>query len=266
MGVKILYDNYIDPASVNATAYSSQNASFPASNLFTFPRRSKVWRSSTVSSAQYLSWDLGATSQPKAFIAIGRKDVPINISTSGATIKLLGNDTDVWTSPSYEKAISYDTRALQIISSTALASHRYWRLSIDDTSNTDGYIELGWCFLGDYFEPSSGSAVFPLSAGYIDYSTTSYSLAGQSYSEIRGYTEQFGLRWQYLDKTDKEAIDVIFDEYGTHTPFFIVLDPDSVIGSTANYYTRYVKFAQPIAWSYDMAGYFSCDMVLREEL
>ena len=266
MGVLICADNYLDPSVLNAQTYSTQETNFPATNLTEEKRRSKVWRS-TSDSAQWIKWDLGISSTPKAFFAVGRKSIPIALTT-GATIKLQGNSTDSWGAPEYEETIAYNENILQIIDTAGLhtSALRWWRLYIDDASNPNGYLELGFCYLGDALVTTQGQVQFPLGVTLIDNSNTVYSLSGASFSEPRPYTEALSLEWNYLNKTEKESIDSVFATVQTYSPFFIALDPSAVIGSDATIYSRYVKFASSPSFSYFRPGLFSCSMVLREEI
>lgn len=220
-----------------------------------------------ISTGEWLRWDLGMSSNPKAFVLIGPRNNAIQISST-ATIKLQGNETDVWTSPSYERVISYDSKSLMKLSSSGLHSSplRYWRLLVEDLDNLDGYIEIGFVYLGDAFIPERGAISFPLDSEYVDYSTTAYSEGGQPFSSRRQKTQDFNLKWTALTKSDKEQVDEIFDSYGTHTPFFISLDPNAVFGSSAGYHMRFCRFKQPPSFALESPNNFAMSMALREEV
>lgn len=216
---------------------------------------------------EWAKWDFGISTNPKAFIAIGLRNSPIKISPS-ATILLQGSHTDAWGSPGYSVAIAYDEEVLSEIDPDGLhtESLRYWRAKIVDPDNANGYVELGSIFLGDFYEPTIGSAVFPFQGAKIDPSTTSISEGGQTYSDRRQKAERFQVAWEHLTLTEKEAIDAIWDSFGTSVPFFIIADPDSAFGSVASKYIRYVKFEAEPSWSLETPNNFSYSMNLREQL
>ena len=216
---------------------------------------------------EWIKWDMGISTNPTAFILIGPRNAPIKISPS-AVIKLQGNETNVWTAPSFDLTILHDDEVISLFSPGGLHTEalRYWRLQVIDPSNSNGYVEIGSLFLGIFFEPTRGAAVFPLGAQPVDRSTTMFSEGGQSFSDRRQKTERFQLSWQHLTIAEKEELDAVFDEFGTSDPLFVVLDPDLAFSTRVSKYTRYVKFEGDPQWSLETPGNFSYAMTLREEL
>lgn len=220
-----------------------------------------------INTSEWLKWDFGLSTNPKAFILIGDRNKPIKISPN-ATIKLQGNETDVWTSPSYEQTLTYNDAVISVFDSTGLHTEalRYWRLEILDISNPLGYIQIGSLFLGDFLIQTRGAVQFPFTSQFIDRSTTVFSEGGQSFSDIRQITEQFNLSWFGLTYSEKEDIESLFSTYKTASPFFISVDPNGVFSSSSNYYIRYVKFDSPPQFTLESPNNFSCNIQLREEL
>lgn len=220
-----------------------------------------------IHTSEWIKWDMGISTNPKSFILIGARNNPIKITPS-AVIKLQGNETNVWTSPSYTQTLTYNDQVISLFDDDGLHTEalRYWRLYIEDRDNTAGYVEIGSIFLGIYFQPTTGAIQFPLSGGYIDRSQTSFSEGGQTFSDIRQKSEALDFDWKYLTYSEKEEIDAIFDNSGTSLPFFIQLDPDMVFSSTTAKYIRFVKFESEPRYSLDSPNNFSCRMQCREEL
>lgn len=378
MGVRILWDNFLDTDLVSSQTESSEQTAFPADNLFNFQRRSKVWRSNgyfeitssnngivfrettavdltaTVAAANYTSasalytaiktaleaagastytvaqdsttlkhkitsdggggggifeidwthasstmasvlgfntdeedtgaltytadslkvhtsewikWDFGISTLPNAFCLIGARNSPMKITPS-ATIKLQGNETDEWSSPSTDTTLTYQDDVIFTVSSTGLWSEalRYARLYIEDKDNTAGYVEIGSLFLGDYFEAARGAAQYPFQGQYVDRSITSFSEGGQTFSDVRDKAEVFSITWFGLNIADKESIDTLWLELGTSNPFFVQFDPDTNFSSSGNNMIRYVKFQSPPSYELVSPANFSCKMTLREEI
>jgi hypothetical protein len=220
-----------------------------------------------IGSYEWFKWDMGISSNPNAFILIGKKTEPIAITPS-AVLTLQGNETDTWTNPSYSKTLGYSDSAISVLSDNGLHSEplRYWRLKLEDSSNPQGFIEIGSLFLGDFFKPVRGAVQFPFAGKYVDRSNTVFSEGGQSFSDIREKTEQFELNWFGLTVLEKEEIDQHFENYGVSIPFFVCFDKDEVFSSDANYYIRYVKFSDDPSYKLTSPGVFECSMSLREEL
>lgn len=220
---------------------------------------------------EWVKWDFGISTNPDAFVLIGARNKPIKISPS-ATIKLQANETDVWTSPSYEQTITYDENVMSLFKTNAsdeglnTQALRFWRLSIIDRDNPFGFVEVGGLFLGDYYTTTRGGVQFPLAASWVDRSNTVFSVGGQTFSDLREKTESFTLQWAGLTVAEREQFDTIFDTFGTSNPFFISMDPDAVYSSQANKFIRYVKFQNAPTWRLDSPKNFSATFLLREEL
>ncbi|MBW2638381.1 MAG: hypothetical protein JRC86_12885, partial [Deltaproteobacteria bacterium] len=94
----------------------------------------------------YADLDL-STAYEVDFIAI----LNHNISDS-ATIKLIGADDDAFTTNKTEDEITHNANNIYFFLS-ASRTKRYFRLSIEDPTNSAGYIQVS-VFLGKYFEPN----------------------------------------------------------------------------------------------------------------
>lgn len=220
-----------------------------------------------IHTSEWLLWDMGISSNPKALAIIGPRNSPIKISPS-ATLKLQANETNVWTSPSYEQELTYNDEVILLTSATGLHTEalRYWRLEIIDRDNPNLYVEIGSVFLGNFYSPTRGAVQFPFSSTPIDRSTTIFSEGGQTFSDIREKSQSFNLDWSALTSTEMEELLEVFDDFGTGIPFFIQLDPDGVFSSSANYYTRFVKFESEPKYSLERPNFFQTTWQLREEL
>lgn len=223
-----------------------------------------------IGTGEWIKWDFGISTNPEAFCLIGKRNEPIAISPS-AVIKLQANETDVWTSPQYEQILDIDDRVITLfkgVDDEGLHTEalRYWRLLIEDLDNPNGYVEAGSVFLGNFFEPERGAIQIPFDGQYIDRSETVFSEGGQTFSDVKEKAESFSVEWFGLTIAEKEEIDLIFDTFGTNTPFFISIDPNSAMSTSFRYYLRYVKFSAEPGYQLLAPGVFSVRMDLREEL
>lgn len=222
-----------------------------------------------VHTSEFIKWDFGISTNPTSFVLIGKRNSPINI-TPTAVLKLQGNSTDVWSAPEYEATLTYNDEIIALFDTNNTGLHtqalRYWRLSIVDSSNPNGYVEIGALFLGKYFEPTRGAVQFPFSAAYLDASVTVFSEGGQTFSDRRQQSELFSVQWSALTTAEKEIMDTIFEQFGTSNAFFIAFDPSLAFSSTSNYYTRFVKFEVAPSYALEAPNFWSVTMSLREEL
>jgi hypothetical protein len=148
---------------------------------------------------EFVTWDMGIPSNPKAFAAVGLRNRALKI-TSGATLKLQGCSTSNFAAPEYEATIPFFDYVLALENEDGLhtAPLRYWRLYIEDVSNPYGYVELGECFLGDYTVLARGCAVYPFTSSLSDRSDQVVAEGGQVYSSRNSMTQKIQLQWSGL--------------------------------------------------------------------
>lgn len=223
-----------------------------------------------IHTSEWLKWDMGASSNPDIFIAIGKKNLAIGLSET-AVIKLQGNTTDVWTSPQYEATLSYDEVAIYITKASGdsglhASALRYWRLSIVDRSNSVGYIELSNVYLGEYYTPTRGRPQFPFSVRSVDFSSdTQFQSGAKSYLR-RQRSQTFNFDWEGLTTAEKEQFDSFSQDLGTSKNFYIVFDPEAVFSTSINYAIRYVRFGSALDAGLKLPGVWDSGWSLDEAL
>jgi len=213
-----------------------------------------------------ITWDLGIDSNPKAFALIDARNTPLSISPT-ATIVLQGNHTNVWVNPAYTQTLTYDDRVLHVISDEGLAAQslRYWRVRFVD-QNPKGYIQVGAFYLGDMYQTVRGAPQFPFNSAPVDKTETVFSEGGQTFSEIKPQTDRFTLDWRALTVAEKERFELIFEEVGTGTPFFISIDTSVAFSSSQQYYIRYVKFIDEPKFDLSRPGIYNTTLSFEEQL
>jgi hypothetical protein len=203
----------------------SWNASLPLTNLQNRLVQ-KVARSSSAALAHTkFDIDLGSLQ------SIGVLSLVVhNISTSGK-VRLTGDDANTFASPIYQTAWidvwpagmipqsllewEEDNFWLGTLSEQARAGYqspfihelpapqfcRYWRVEIDDTGNSDGYVHIGRLFLSPTWRSDIN---YDLGAGlgYDDPTPVETSLSGAEYFDVRGKAREFNFTLGGLTATD----------------------------------------------------------------
>jgi hypothetical protein len=172
----------------------SWQSSLPLSNL-TQQLLSKVARSTNaLASSTLIQVNLGSAKAIRCFALLNH-----NISFAG-TVRIrgysdssyssmvTGADTgavNVWPQSNFttDDASKYPNSWIGLFSSSKTA--QYWKIEITDTSNPNGYVQLGRLWLGDAnFEPSVGLN-YGSSLGYVPRDLIEESLGGVKWSEKR---------------------------------------------------------------------------------
>jgi len=113
--------------------------------------RDHRYRSAALESPNTITIDLGTAQEIKALVLYDHN------LTSAATILLEGDDAATFDSdagsPQFSESVTWVTEKILHYLSSA-STRRYWRISITDVLNSDGYIEIGELYLGSYVELS----------------------------------------------------------------------------------------------------------------
>lgn len=206
--MKICYDNEV----MNATITSfSENPYYLFSDGLKDSRLSRVGRTLAVSS-QWIKF---------AFpVAVSADSVLIanHNLTAGASVKLEGNASDVWTSPALSVTLTPDSIVYSTFSS---ASYQYWRITVNDVSNTDGFIQIGSVFLGDSLTMpgfDTVGTVFGKSS-----SSRSISVSGQAYGQKRLIYKVADINFPDVSSIEKIAIETFIETVDTTDPFWLII-------------------------------------------
>jgi len=221
-----------------------------------------------IHTTEWIKWDFGFQANPTGFMLMGSRNEPIQLSST-AVVKLQGNPTDSWTSPTVNITIPYAEYGFIYFLADGITTNpglRYWRVEITDKDNADTYIEVGVVFLGIHPVLTRGCAVFPFQVTKIDRSTVAFSEGGQTFVTKRPKAQSFGLQWQGLNLASMESLDAVWEYYGLHSTFPMIFDEDGALGTDPESWTKLVKFSDPPSATLVSPGNWSVTWTLREEL
>jgi hypothetical protein len=220
-----------------------------------------------IHSSEWIEWDMGFPINPTAFAIVSDRNKELIISPS-AVIKIQGNPTNNWSSPSVEITVPFSDYVLAYENTAGFhtSALRYWRFYLEDKDNPFQYVEFGAVFFGESFVTARGCAVFPLETNFVDRSTVVFTENGQKYSTKKPKTQTYGISWEGLTKEDLERYDEIFHEFGLHNSFFISLDPDEAFSTDSSASVRYVKFDDAPRARLISPNNWSMDWTITEEV
>jgi len=211
----ILYnDETCKDAAITA---NSVNPNYPATNLVD-SRLTRLYRTVASTTAEVV-FDCGsAVSVTSAVIASH------NITASATVIKIQGNATDSWGSPSVSETITYDAGVMH--KRFTGGSYRYWRIQIIDATNTDGYIEIGRAWIGTYY--TTPGIAPTVTSSLLTATVKTRSTGGQSYGDKRHTYYKFITNFPAVTYTQKASLETMFISLDHSTPFFIYFDSEGI--------------------------------------
>jgi hypothetical protein len=81
---------------------------------------------------------------------------------------------------------------------------RYWRVEVGDTTNTDGYVQIGRLFTSSVWTPSVNYS-YGAGLGYLDPTPVDTSLSGAEFFDVRSRYRVFNFELQYIEASEAYA-------------------------------------------------------------
>tara|TARA_R110000803_G_scaffold132534_1_gene199740 strand:- start:1777 stop:2604 length:828 start_codon:yes stop_codon:yes gene_type:complete len=227
---------------------STENTMLPAENLRS-TSRSKPWRTTAAGASETLTIDLTSAKSVELFAFqqggeyLSQHDSPEAAHNLG-TIKIQGNASDSWGSPSISETIStYDQPAMRhnrftehvMADNTA---YRFWRFIFTKTFFTPPEIDMKLVFFG------GSSSTFPtldddgLTIESEDFSSITTGSTGVSFADQRQSRRNLSLKYSSITNAEKILFEEWYEMHGTHTPFYVQPD-DATTGAKSLYYVSF---------------------------
>jgi hypothetical protein len=141
---------------------------------------------------------------------------------------------------------------------------RYWRIEIDDTANTAGYVQIGRLFLGDGWQPEYN---YDYGAGesFVDDSPVEQAQGGTEYFDTRGKRRQHSYTLSNMPKAEAYARALEMQRLvGTSSELLLIPDPeDAINGPRRNMVCRLQRLSPITHTNFDR---YQCQLVLQELL
>jgi hypothetical protein len=250
--MRIAYDNYIDDVtSATSLTALTENTYYPITNVQN-QRLTKVYKS-TACTAQTVTINLGSAHAITTAAILGH-----NIS-SAATVTISANSSDSWPGAT-SQTITYNVGMM--LAYFTSVSYQYWQFSIDDGTNTDGHIEIGRLWLGDYITVDPSSLLsFKVTKHRSD--NVFHGRGRQKFASIGTGWREFAFDFPLSDETMLDKIGAMYDAVGNHSSFiFCNFD------SNRNYTLVepcYVSLKGPITFNHQHNMKYTYSLTMEEE-
>lgn len=219
----------LSPSIASLISVTSEASLYPGVNLLN-GLRSKRWRSTTVGSDQFLSFDLGTPHKPVVFALIdsnidGAKTIVLQSSNSPDFSTNLRNYTYTTYAQSEQKVLRFFVGTSDGGYSDA---HQYWRVKIAANSQKSGYsyFEVGNVWLGPILEVDIDVG---FSIDVSDDSDEERAYNGARYLDVIRSTKSVSLTLPLIPVDTMYGIKEFFDSYGSW--YHLLID---VFGTNAN--------------------------------
>jgi len=215
--MRIFWDNKVDAAATVITA-ASESADLPVSNI-SHPDRKKVYRTGTSAAAEWIKFNLGSALAIRELILLDH-----TLTAGDTTIKLQGNASDSWGSPSVNEDLTFNADVMEKWLSAA-QTYQWWRI-IFTKSAAGETRDIGRVFLGPGYECNKGPAQPDgLTITPMDLSVTDRALDGTTHSEIKSQYDHIAIDFPPISDAQMDQLKALAADCGTHTPFFVSIEP-----------------------------------------
>lgn len=257
--MRVMYQNRVDLSTTTITAGSAA-ADLPVANI-AHPHRTKVYRTGTSAAAEWILIDLGGAMAVQSVVILDH-----TLTAGDSAIKLQGNATNVWTAPSVDQTITYNASVMAAYLS-ASQSYQYWRIIF--TKSAAGQTrDIGRVYLGPYDEYARGPKIPDgIRIKPVDLSITERARGGQTYSDILDSYDEIDIEFpEALADAQSAQIFALAASCGTHTPFFVSIDPTNH-GYSWLYYVKARSIeGQTVRYANGATCLWRASMKLAEEL
>lgn len=209
-----------------ATVTESSEVSGRASSNVLNPFPGKKWVT-TGCTSEWIVFDLGAAA------SISGLYINAHNFTAAATVTLEANTADSWGSPAYSQTLTVatdsDGDALPSLCFFLSESYRYWRLTVADASNPDGYISIGNIYAGQYYTLTRN---YSDGAGIAWRDPSGAKFAPGSVEMVKEYPKAERFRtarvaFSFVSDAERQKWETIFRTVGNVKPLVLALDPDN---------------------------------------
>lgn len=246
--MKFYYLNkWLNPAGV-ITA-SSEASGYGVASLSNY-LVAKKWRS-TGDTDEWIKINFAAAQSITDVAIVGHN------FTNGATVRIQGNASDSWGSPTVNETITW--RDYIMDKNFTGGSHAWWRLHIADAANPDGYVELGLIFIG-------GNLTFGDIVGTdwpetkLENSIINETRTGQVYGDEGIIRRLFSFDIPHIDLTQKGQFEDMFNEVGKHTPLILFINEDDI----TNFPPIYGRFSEDMDYNHIFQEHYNLALSFLE--
>lgn len=215
---------------------------------------------------EHITFDLGTAMSVKEFHVIGPLGEVFGIS-SNATLQLMGNTMDDWTSPALTLTPTRDKGGIhRYLDDQDDTSYRYWRFRWVDPENTAGpNTKIGHIYLGDYLTLTTTNVAPSLVKRYLDPSEEAESESGAKFFKTRPIRRVFdNMTIQMMEADERRELEDMFEQIGLETPFYLCLDPLNEVSDNLSEVTLYGRFEQEPRFQHIIRDLYSLSFAVEE--
>jgi hypothetical protein len=275
--LRILYQNKAASATT-LTSTGAVSGNYPITNLLS-EVKGRVYRQQTVSNTITLTWN---SAQTLGAVILAYN----NLSATGQyRVQLYDDEAGGLPNRVYDSALSTAPDDLNAVYASTTPEHyrysygsgkttaiyfpvvsgvRRLELTLVDTSNTSGYIEISSLLIGDYWSPTYNTEFSGLDVSWEDSSVHKRTQSGNLVTEISTISKRLEFSLSYLTPDDRTSLINIVRQYGMRQPIFVSIFPDDPDNQREQDYQIYGKLEQNPSLQHPMYTIYATQIAITE--
>lgn len=197
---------------------SNEDAFYPAENLKHF-HTTKTYRTQVGTLSSIVVFDFKTTETINTVMAVA--DATGGFGYNSVTIE--ANATNEWSSPAFISTLTLNHEFGLGHVEFANQNYRFWRLTF---SGAGEYLEVSKIYIGKKTDMGTNTLSYNWTIQDKDLSTEKVGRYGQKFIDRIIKNKVISGSYKALNKTELDILFDVFDEVGTHTPFFFLTDLD----------------------------------------
>jgi hypothetical protein len=214
------------------------------------------------STGEWIKVDMLIPQQAEFCAVVGNANEVFSAPT--ATVKLQGNNLDLWDSPPVEVTLEVSDLGC-FAAPEDLQACRFWRVFIDDRKNNS--IGISAVYIGSAVKTTNTNISTGFTRNRADTSIRLYSEGGQLYVTRRPKVLTLtNTGMLYLGAQDRIDMEQLIYDLGVNKPFFLVLDPGLNVSASLKDMTHYVYQNGDASLTHVLRDYYNVSFDFREVL
>lgn len=279
--LRVVYDNAAKRLS--SLAASSTIGSFVVSNVLG-DRKTEVWRGDHTAARTFdLVWPSNQTVACVAFpfCSLSRTaTIRVQVYSDAAfttqvvdsgTISAVQSSpvgvasTDEWyNTPVGVNSYGVGGYAFAVVYFTRTTACRSMKISISDTTNPLGYLEVGALVVGDYWSPTYNVQAGDVSVDILDNSRHERSEAGDLYTDVGMRYREMTLQLTHMPAADRNHLFRLLLGNGMKHPVMVSIVPESSDKKDEELYSIYGRLSKGSAIQYQFLGQYQTTLAITE--
>lgn len=273
--LRLIYNNVAD-TSILTTGTTISATNYPASNL-NKDAKSMVWRSNnTTTDTITMTWTtdqvVNAIILPFTNLSVTcTMAITLYSDTAGATnigtysaAACVPAALDTYNSQAtgnYVYSYGGGTTARRYI--TKVTNCRKIVITLVDSSNSAGYLEVSRCIVGSYWSPKYNTS-FGLEVGVVDSSTVSRTQSGNIITDAGTINKTLNLPLGFMNTADRDALFAIMRTNGMRKSLYVSTFPEDTDGNKEQIYQIYGRLSSLATIVHPMFTQYTSSLQIEE--